>query len=123
MSALPFYLAMGGLIVAWYIYMINPAIAESVKARFHWLYTILDRKYGFDEFNQAVFAAGSRGIGKLFWTVGDRGLIDGLIVNGSAKTVGWFAERFRNIQSGYLYHYAIAMIVGLLALLTVFVAI
>ena len=123
MSALPFYLAMGGLVVAWYIYMINPAIADRVKARFHGLYTILDRKYGFDEFNQAVFAGGSRALGKLFWTVGDRGLIDGLIVNGSAKTVGWFAERFRTIQSGYLYHYAIAMIVGLLALLTVFVAI
>ena len=96
-------------------------IEEYLRIRFDWLYFILDHKYGFDAFNQAVFGAGSRGVGNLLWSVGDRGLIDGLIVNGSAKTVGWFSQRIRNIQTGYLYHYAIAMILGLVILLTIFV--
>jgi NADH-quinone oxidoreductase subunit L len=85
------------------------------------IYTLLDRKYWFDETYQAVFAAGSRGLGKFLWLVGDRGLIDGLAVNGSAYSVGWFASVVRHLQSGYLYHYAIAMILGLLLLLTWFV--
>jgi NADH-quinone oxidoreductase subunit L len=117
----PFWLAMAGLGTAWYVYMKRPQIAANVKARFDWLYVILDRKYGFDEFNQAVFAAGSRGLGKLLWMVGDRALIDGMAVNGSARTVGWFASVVRVVQTGYLNHYAIVIIVGLLGLLSWFV--
>ncbi|MGA7981103.1 MAG: NADH-quinone oxidoreductase subunit L [Chromatiaceae bacterium] len=126
LTGFPFWLAMGGLGLAayvyWYLFARNPRVEDHLRIRFDWLYYILDRKYGFDDFNQAVFAAGSRGIGKLLWVAGDRGLIDGVLVNGSAKTVGWFAGRIRNMQTGYLYHYAIAMIVGLVGLLTVFVA-
>ncbi len=79
------------------------------------------KKYGFDETYQALFAGGSRGIGNLLWSMGDKGLIDGLIINGSARSIGRFAGWVRNIQTGYLFHYAIAMILGLLVLLTWFV--
>ncbi len=121
----PFWLALAGFAVAgyvfWYLFGKKPQIEQYLRIKYDWLYFILDRKYGFDELNQALFAGGSRGIGRLFWNAGDRGLIDGLIVNGSAKAVGWFSERARNIQTGYLYDYAIAMILGLLVLLTLFV--
>ncbi|MCG8027950.1 MAG: NADH-quinone oxidoreductase subunit L [Candidatus Thiodiazotropha taylori] len=120
-ASVAFYLAMGGLALAFYLYMINPALAEKIKNTLAPLHTVLDKKYWFDEVYQAVFAAGSRGIGKFLWLVGDRGLIDGLAVNGSAHTVGWLASIVRHVQTGYLYHYAIAMILGLLLLLTWFV--
>jgi NADH-quinone oxidoreductase subunit L len=126
LTGFPFWLAMGGLGLAayvyWYRFAANPRIEEHLRIRFDWLYYILDRKYGFDDFNQMVFGSGGRGIGKLLWKAGDRGLIDGMLVNGSAKTVGRFAARIRTLQTGYLYHYAIAMIVGLVGLLTIFVA-
>jgi NADH-quinone oxidoreductase subunit L len=121
MMALPFWLAMAGVAVAFYVYMINPKIAQNLKIRFDWLYALLDRKYGFDEFNQLIFAGGSKALGKIFWIVGDRTLIDGIAVNGSARSVGILAHATRWIQSGYLYHYAIAMILGLLGLLYWFV--
>ncbi len=121
MMALPFWLAMAGVAVAFYVYMLNPKIAQNLKIRFDWLYSLLDRKYGFDEFNQLVFAGGSKALGKILWIVGDRFLIDGVAVNGSARSVGILAYATRWIQSGYLYHYAIAMILGLLGLLYWFV--
>ena len=119
---IPFYLAMTGLVVAFVIYMIKPSLADSIKNRLQWVYAILNRKYGFDEFNQWAFAGGGRAFGRLLWKKGDERVIDGVIVNGSAEGVGRIAARVRMIQSGYLYHYAIAMIVGLLGLLTIFVA-
>ncbi len=123
MMGLPFYLAMGGLAVAWYIYMKNPSIADRIKSMASPVYNMLDKKYWFDEAYQLVFAGGSRGLGKILWMVGDRGLIDGLAVNGSARTVGWLAGIVRHVQTGYLYHYAIAMILGLLLMLTWFVVV
>ncbi|MCB1723859.1 MAG: NADH-quinone oxidoreductase subunit L [Gammaproteobacteria bacterium] len=113
----PFWLAMAGLGVAWFIYTRRPEIARNLAIRFDWVHFILDRKYGFDEFNQAVFAGGSKLLGKALWLVGDRAVIDGLAVNGSAHSVGWLASTVRFIQSGMLYHYAMAIIIGLLALL------
>ena len=124
MSTAPFTksaLAMAGLGTAWYIYMKNPAIADLVKAKTQPLYTILDRKYWMDELFQFLFAGGSRGIGKLLWKGGDQRLIDGVLINGSARGVGWIAGIARQMQTGYLYHYAIAMILGLLGLLIWFV--
>ncbi len=118
---LPFWLAMAGLAVAWYVYLMKPSIAQSVRSRFDWLYKLLDRKYGFDEFNQAVFAGGSLFAGKFLWNIGDKTVIDGIAVNGSARSVGVLAQVVRWVQSGYLYHYAIAMILGLLGLLFWFV--
>jgi NADH-quinone oxidoreductase subunit L len=121
MMGLPFWLAMGGLALAWYIYMMKPVLADYAMVRFSRTYRILDGKYGFDQFNMAVFAGGSRALGKLFWVTGDQGLIDGVLINGSAQGVGRIAQRLRGIQTGYLYHYAIAMILGLVALMTIFV--
>ncbi|TVO71248.1 NADH-quinone oxidoreductase subunit L [Sedimenticola selenatireducens] len=120
---LPTLLAASGVAVAFVFYIKKPELAESWKKRFEsvGIYQILDKKYGFDETYQALFAGGSRGIGKLLWNVGDKGLIDGLIINGSARSVDRFAGWVRNIQTGYLFHYAIAMILGLLVLLTWFV--
>jgi NADH-quinone oxidoreductase subunit L len=117
----PFWLAMGGLGLAWYIYTQKLAIAAAIKGRFGWAHDLLDRKYWVDEAYQLVFAKGSRGLGGLFSQVGDRFFIDGLIVNGSAKVVYAFAHLARHVQTGYLYHYAIAMILGLLLLLGIFV--
>jgi len=121
MTALPFYLAMGGLFVAWFIYMKKPVIAEIIKDKFDMFYMVLENKYGFDGFNQFFFAGGSRGIGQILWKAGDRVLIDGLLVNGSAKTVGFIAGIVRHLQTGYLYHYAFAMIIGMLGLISWFV--
>jgi NADH-quinone oxidoreductase subunit L len=118
MGMLPFWLAMGGLATAWYIYTQKPSIAESIRNRFAIIYNLLVNKYYADDFNEKVLAAGSRGGGKLLWRIGDVTLIDGLIVNGSAKVVGWVASIVRHVQTGYLYHYAFAMILGLLGLLS-----
>ncbi|MES9857362.1 MAG: NADH-quinone oxidoreductase subunit L [Sedimenticola sp.] len=115
------YLAFAGVAVAFYIYMKKPSIAQYIKTRFDMVHLLLDKKYFFDELYQFIFAGGSRGIGKLLWSVGDKGIIDGLIINGTANTVGRFADWVRNVQTGYLFHYAIAMILGLLVLLTWFV--
>ncbi len=119
--ALPTLLAAAGVGVAYIIYMKNPGLADKIKCIASPLHALLDKKYFFDELYQTVFAGGSRLLGKIFWKVGDQALIDGLIVNGSAKSVGFIAGVVRQIQTGYLYHYAFAMILGLLLLLALFV--
>ena len=121
MTQPPFFLAMAGLFVAWFIYMRKPQIAFEIKTRFDWLYTLLDKKYFFDEVYQFVFAGGSRLLGKVLWRGGDQFLIDGVAVNGSAHSVGWLANIARHIQTGLINHYAIAMILGLLGLIGWFV--
>lgn len=115
------YLALGGVFTAWYIYMKNPAIADTLRQRFNGLYTVLVNKYYFDDANAVVFAGGARGVGQLFWKIGDVLIIDGLIVNGSAKVVGWTAAVVRKMQTGHLYTYAFSMIIGLLFMLSWFV--
>ena len=119
--ALPFWLALAGLFVAWFIYTQKPEIARDIAIRFDWVKCMLDNKYGFDEFNEAVFAGGSKLLGKVLWQGGDRGLIDGLAVNGSAHSVGRLAAVVRRVQTGMLYHYAMAIIIGLIAMLGWFV--
>jgi len=116
-SGLPLYLATAGVFSAWYIYLKNPSIAETAKQKFSFLYRLLDQKYYFDRFNEIFFAGGSRGIGQVLWRLGDALLIDGLVVNGSAKLVGWFSGIVRQVQTGYLNHYAFTMILGLILLL------
>ncbi len=120
-TQLPFIFAMAGVVCAWLGYLMFPQLPEFFARVFKPVYWVLTKKYGFDEFNQTIFAGGTRAIGNLFSGVGDRVLIDGLLVNGSAKFVGLFSGLMRHIQSGYLYHYAFAMILGLLGLLGVFV--
>ncbi len=114
---LPFWLAVGGAVSAWYIFEKRPDLPEKIKNRFSGIYSLLDRKYGFDDFNQAFFANGSVNIGKILWKQGDTTTIDGVMVNGSAKVIGWTAGVVRHLQTGFLFHYAFAMILGLLALL------
>ena len=116
----PFYLAIGGVVCAWFLYLVQPGIPAKIQSTFSWVHKILDRKYGFDEFNQAFFAGGSLGIGKTLWQVGDVKLIDGALVNSSAKGIGLLAGISRFAQTGYLFHYAFAMIIGLLAMLSWF---
>lgn len=120
-TQLPFMLAMAGVFVAWLGYIVFPASPGHVASFFRPIHWMLTKKYGFDEAYQFLFAGGSRGIGQLFSGVGDRLLIDGLLVNGSVKLIGAFSAVIRHVQSGYLYHYAFAMILGLLALLGIFV--
>lgn len=113
----PFMLAMAGVLVAGFIYLKRPDIADRVANTLSGPKALLDNKYFFDNINQALFAGGARQLGGALWRVGDEILIDGAMVNGTAKSVGWFASIIRHIQSGYLYHYAFAMIIGLAALL------
>ncbi|MBL4637863.1 MAG: NADH-quinone oxidoreductase subunit L [Proteobacteria bacterium] len=122
LMAPPFWLAISGVATAYFLYIKRPDIPAKLQQRFMWLYKVLDHKYGFDTFNDKVFAGGSRLIGRIFWQIGDQVLIDGAMVNGTAKTVGLVAKVARKIQSGYLYHYALAMILGVWLLLTLFVA-
>ncbi|MGH8174645.1 MAG: NADH-quinone oxidoreductase subunit L [Steroidobacter sp.] len=111
------YLALLGLLVAWFLYIKRPDLPARIAGRFSPLYSLLANKYYFDEINQAVFARGSRGLGSALWRVGDVALIDGAAVNGTARMVGWLAGVMRRMQSGFLYHYAFVMIIGLSALL------
>jgi len=117
---LPFWLALAGVFSAWFLYVKRPELPEVFKNRMLGVYNILIRKYGFDEFNDFFFAGGARGVGRSFWNIGDVRLIDGLLVNGTARTVGWIAGKIRNMQTGYLYHYAFVMIVGLVGLVLLF---
>jgi NADH-quinone oxidoreductase subunit L len=110
-------LAGAGVALAWYLYLKQPQLPQQLRARAGWLYTLLDNKYYLDAFNQRVFAGGSRALGGLLWRGGDVAIIDGAAVNGSARLVGWLAGVARGLQSGYLYHYAFATIIGLSALL------
>jgi NADH-quinone oxidoreductase subunit L len=114
------YLAAAGVFTAWYIYMKNPSLADRAAKKFSHVYKVLINKYYADDFNQTVFAGGARGTGWTLWKLGDVLLIDGLIVNGSAKLVGWLSSIVRHVQTGYLYHYAFSMIIGLLLLLSWF---
>jgi len=118
---LPFWLAAAGVGTAWFLYMKRPDLPAVIQQKFSLVHTIFINKYGFDKFNEIVFAGGSRGLGKILWTYVDTKLIDSFIVNGSAKTIGWFALILRRMQTGYLYTYAFAMILGLCALLAIFV--
>jgi len=115
------WLAIAGVLTAWYVYMKNPQLADDVRQRFRGIYQMLVNKYYADDFNEIVFAGGARGIGRLLWRIGDELLIDGVLVNGSARVVGWTAGIVRRIQTGHLYTYAFSMIIGLLLMLYWFV--
>ncbi|HSA45917.1 MAG TPA: NADH-quinone oxidoreductase subunit L [Candidatus Competibacteraceae bacterium] len=121
-TGLPFILVLAGFGSAFYLYMVKPELPDLIQQRVAVLYDIMVRKYLFDEIYQSVFMRGSQNLGTVLWKYGDAGLIDGLMVNGTARLVGWFSAITRQVQTGYLYTYAFAMIIGLLILLTWFVA-
>jgi NADH-quinone oxidoreductase subunit L len=119
LTTLPFWFALAGAGSAWFFYMKRPDIPAAIKQKLSLIYTVLDQKYYFDRFNDWFFAGGARGASRLLWKFGDVKLIDGFFVNGSAKLVGMFSGVLRGFQTGYVYHYAFWMIVGISALLTV----
>ena len=118
---LPFWLALAGVATAYYMYMVNLALPAAIKARVEPIYTLLENKYYLDWFNENILARGARALGIVLWKGGDEALIDGALVNGSWKGVAWVAGLVRQVQSGYLYHYALAMIMGVFVLMTYFV--
>jgi NADH-quinone oxidoreductase subunit L len=121
LTAAPFWLALSGVLTAYYMYMINPALPAAIKRRVQPIYTLLENKYYMDWFNEKVLAPAARGLGVVLWKVGDQGVIDGAVVNGSWRVVGWISGVVRKVQTGYLYDYALAMILGIFVLMTYFV--
>ncbi|UXI69738.1 NADH-quinone oxidoreductase subunit L [Tahibacter amnicola] len=113
----PFLLALAGFATATYVYLFNPSVAAKAAKVFAPLYRILQNKYGIDDLYFAVFARGGVKLGRGLWRGGDVAVIDNGMVNGSAALVARVAATVRRVQSGYLYHYAFAMILGLIVLL------
>jgi NADH-quinone oxidoreductase subunit L len=120
-TSLPLWLAVSGVATAYYMYMVNPALPTAIKRNAMPLFTLLENKYYLDWFNENVLARGPRALGMGLWKVGDQAIIDGTLVNGSWKLVGWVSGVVRKVQTGYLYHYALAMILGIFVLMTYFV--
>ena len=118
--SLPLWLAVAGIAAAWFLYIHRPQAAVSIANRFRLLHQILLRKYGVDELYLRVFADGGQGLGRAFWKFGDRLIIDDTLVNGTAKWVGRLSGVIRSLQTGYVYHYAFAMIIGLVVLMSWF---
>lgn len=116
-DSLVFWITLAGIFIAWVTYIALPGIPSFLAKTCSWPYRALLNKYGFDSFNDFVFIRGFKVIGRLFYQVGDQKLIDGLLVNGTGRTVIWFALKGRVIQSGYLYHYITAMVFGVLGFL------
>jgi NADH-quinone oxidoreductase subunit L len=112
----PFWLAVAGIATAWYLYRVRTDLPRRIAQAFGPLYALVERKYGFDELYSIVFAAGARAIGTGFWKGGDQRAIDGVMVNGSARLVGWFSGVVRLVQSGLVYWYAFMMIFGVCAM-------
>ena len=121
LSTAPFWLALAGVVSSYYMYMVNPALPAAIKKRCMPIYTLLENKYYMDWFNENVLARGARMLGTGLWKGGDQALIDGAIVNGSWKVVAWISRMVRRLQSGFLFHYALSMILGVFVLMTYFV--
>jgi NADH-quinone oxidoreductase subunit L len=120
-TTLPFWLAVAGVATAWFFYMKRQDIPAMLQQKFSLIYAILERKYGFDDFNDWFFAGGARKLGGGLWRRGDQTVIDGWLVNGTARLVGYASRIVRHVQSGYIYHYAFAMLIGVFVLVTWFV--
>ncbi len=121
LTSLPFLLALSGVVLSWFFYMKRPDIPAAIQRRFSAINTLFENKYYFDKVNEFVLAGGSRLLGKALWRGGDVALIDGVIVNGSAKLVSWIASVTRFFQTGYVYHYAFTMIIGVFVLMTLWI--
>ncbi|MDZ5615417.1 NADH-quinone oxidoreductase subunit L [Achromobacter xylosoxidans] len=122
-QTLPFWLVVAGAVIAWYCYLINPKVPAAIKSSLSGVNKVLENKYYVDWVNEQIIARGLRCLGRGLWQTGDRGIIDGLLINGSARVVGWVSAISRHLQSGFIYHYAFAMIIGIMALVTFFVLI
>jgi NADH-quinone oxidoreductase subunit L len=118
LTSLPFWLALAGVVLAWWFYLKQPSIPAAFKRTFAPVYKLLEQKYYMDWINEHVFAVAARSFGRGLWKIGDEGLIDGVMINGSARMVGGFAVMMRRLQTGYLYWYALTMTLGVFALMT-----
>lgn len=118
LTSLPFWLALAGVVTAYVFYMVKPAIPAWIKSKFGFVYTVLENRYFFDWFNENVLSAGARLLGRGLWKGGDVGIIDGVLINGSARAIGALASVVRVVQTGYLYWYALVMILGVILLMT-----
>jgi NADH-quinone oxidoreductase subunit L len=118
----PFWLAVSAIVVAWYLYLKRPELPGKIASHLHGIYSVLVNKYYFDQFYEAVFAGGARRIGGGLWKFGDVKIIDGFFVNGAARVIGWSSAVIRRFQSGFIYHYAFMMIIGVFVLLTLWFA-
>jgi NADH-quinone oxidoreductase subunit L len=118
MSSLPFVLAMSGVVLSWFFYLKRPDIPATIQKAARPISILLENKYYFDRFNEVFFSGGARLLGRGLWKGGDQIVIDGIMVNGSARLVGWFARTVRLLQTGHIYQYAFGMIFGVFALLT-----
>ena len=121
LSTAPFWLAVAGVALSYYMYMVNPALPAAIKRGFGPVYRLLENKYYLDWINENIVARGARALGVAFWKGGDQAVIDGAIVNGSWKTIGRISAFVRRAQSGFIYHYAMAMLLGIFVLMTYFV--
>ncbi|MHB1216132.1 MAG: NADH-quinone oxidoreductase subunit L [Thiobacillus sp.] len=117
---LPFWLAVAGVSLAAFFYLKRPDLPAALAQRFRFLHQMLLNKYWFDELYSWVFAKGARALGATLWRHGDQNVIDGLLVNGSAHLVERLSRLVKSFQSGYIYHYAFAMLIGVFALVTWF---
>ena len=121
LMTLPFWLAVAGVGLSYYMYIVNPTLPAAIKLRVMPIYTLLENKYYLDWFNENVIARGARMLGMGLWKGGDQTLIDGGLVNGSWKMVGVVSNFVRRAQTGYLYHYALVMMLGVFGLMTYFI--
>ncbi|MDR7307749.1 NADH-quinone oxidoreductase subunit L [Rhodoferax saidenbachensis] len=120
-TTLPFWLALAGVVTAYLMYMVFPAVPAAIKRNVMPIFNLLENKYYLDWINENILARGARGLGMGLWKVGDQAIIDGAVVNGSWKLVGWVSGLVRQAQSGYLYHYALVMILGVFLIMSYFV--
>jgi NADH-quinone oxidoreductase subunit L len=118
LTSLPFWFALAGAATAWYLYIAKPELPGVLRQKLSFFVNILMEKYGFDRFNDWFFAGGARALGGGLWKIGDVAIIDGFMVNGTARVVGWIGGLVRLFQSGYIYQYAFTMIIGVFVLLT-----
>ncbi len=116
-TTLPFWFLLSGIITAWYFYMVNTKLPGKITQIFRPFYNLLDRKYYIDELYSWLFAGGARALGQGLWKFGEVKIIDGFFVNGAARVVVWASMLVRRFQSGYIYHYAFTMIVGVFVLI------
>jgi NADH-quinone oxidoreductase subunit L len=121
LQAWPFWLAIAGIMVAVYFYVWHSGVSEGFRRLLSPAVWVLRSKYGFDAFNNTILVRGVLLLGRLFWHIGDEKLIDGWMVNGTAFGIGKLALSWRRVQTGYIYHYAFAMIIGLILFMTYFV--
>ena len=120
-GTLPLWLAIAGVALAYVFYMLKPEWPAAIKRTFMPVFNLLENKYYLDWINENILARGACMLGAGLWKVGDQKIIDGFFVNGSWKLVGWVSGKVRKAQTGYLYHYALVMILGIFVLMTYFV--